>query len=153
MSGRSIVTMCVLIFVALVASTGATGKSSGCTCFIPAGMESLGPTPPKITFFTADKDNISPGTPVTLSWSIFDADSAWIDGAGMASTSVNSRFGTMGIHPTVTSTYTLHAKRDDPVVPEAQTSIIVHVIAATTKPPTSTQGTGQHSGTDDPGCK
>ena len=41
-----------------------------------------------------------------LSWSIADADTAWIDPGG---TTVNAAAGTLTVHPTTTTQYTLHA--------------------------------------------
>lgn len=63
------------------------------------------PSPPGITYFTADPSGIQVGQSFTLSWSVQNADSIWIDqGVGNV-----GPIGTRTLSPSSTTTYTLTA--------------------------------------------
>lgn len=73
------------------------------------GMRMVGAAAPMITSFTADHEAIASGVPVTLSWQIFNADSATISGVG----SVDESGGSVVVSPTTTTTYTLNGLNGD----------------------------------------
>jgi len=142
MSARSVITICFFSFVALVFASGAAG-TKGCAC--PKSGQLV--SPPVINYFSANRDNINPSEPVQISWSVFDADTVWIEGPGIPKRSVNNKFGSMGVNPMVTSTYTLSATRSDPTVPIVEQSITIHVKTSQFSPPKgTTSGTGECDG-------
>ncbi len=69
------------------------------------GMGISAPAEPVVLSFDADRAAVVPGVPVTLSWRLFNADSATISGIG----SVNASEGSVMVSPAVTTTYTLLA--------------------------------------------
>ncbi len=81
------------------------------------GMRLVAQGDPVIAFFTADRNAVQPGMPVTLSWRLFGADAATLSGTG----AVSATEGTVTVSPTATTTYTLEATNSQGSVSQALT--------------------------------
>jgi hypothetical protein len=154
MNGRKVALIFCLAVFAIFFSSGSA--QCGCGPFACPNLRAEKPTKgiaePKIIYFTASKQVIKPGDPVTLGWSTENADSAWIDAPGTGSIALETELGELGLHPTVTTTYTLYAKSDDPDVrtPVVSKSLTISVEQTQIKIP-QTQGTVTPGGTPHPG--
>lgn len=91
------------------------------------GMRMVGAAEPMITSFTADHEAIAVGVPVTLSWQIFNADSATISEVGV----VDESGGSLMVSPTTTTTYTLNGLNGDG---SDSASVTITVTSATVDP-------------------
>ena len=146
MSGRKIALICCIFVLALFfSSSSAPAPQCGCAPFAcPAlGPEASNrPVNPRINYFTARKNTIKPGDPVTLGWSIENADAAWIEGESGGRMDVGFMLGEMGIHPTTTSRYTLYATSSKPTIStkKVSASLTITVQQPQTKPPSGTSG-------------
>lgn len=116
--------------------SGGIGTTNGTVSFGDAsivlnesgqGMRMVGAAVPKISSFTADHEAIVSGVPVTLTWQIFNADSASISGMG----AVDNEAGSIVVNPATTTTYTLNGLNTEG---NDQASVTVTVAGALVDP-------------------